>query len=214
MNNNIHSELNIVDKLSKPDKYFIINPLLNTDVSNLKKIIISELWNDLHYPFKNHFQSKFRLDKPIVLLFCNQNCTKFYETHYFTRFNNIITPLLTSLFGNNFKDHIGKLQFTILRPGGIIRFHEDVGKWASDYNRIHIAIHTNDSVKFYLINNNGILEQFLIAEGQVVEINNTIGHMVINDGQTDRIHMIIDYSKDKIPYQRISIDKYEVMNIS
>ena len=48
-----------------------------------------------------------------------------------------------------------------------------------------------------------------MKEGEIYEFNNKTSHGVQNHGDTDRIHIILDYSKTKInkPFQYIEKDK-------
>lgn len=58
-------------------------------------------------------------------------------------------------------------------------------------NRIHIPIITNDMCQFTVSN-----EMIHMKEGQMWEINNSFKtHSVDNNGDTDRIHLLIDFQR-------------------
>lgn len=58
-------------------------------------------------------------------------------------------------------------------------------------NRIHIPIVTNDKCQFTVSD-----ETIHMKEGYVWEINNSLKtHSVDNDGDTDRIHLLIDFQR-------------------
>lgn len=167
-------------------------------VSTLKKDINILLWNDNKYPFTNHFQPYFRKDKGCIAIFCNSTCTEFYKTDLYYKMENTIQYIVRYIFGENSINNIARLQFSILRKGDIIKPHIDKKEWSNKYSRIHICIQTNDKV-FYLFKIKTTQEKKQIKEGEVIEFNNKVLHSVQNNGETDRINIIIDYSKETIP---------------
>jgi hypothetical protein len=71
--------------------------------------------------------------------------------------------------------------------------HTDISKYFIERNRLHIPIITNDKCIFDV---NG--EKINMKQGEIWEINNhEKPHSVINDGDTDRIHLLIDWATEK-----------------
>lgn len=182
-------------------------------VNDLKKVIIPELWNSNIYPFNDHFQGKFRNDKPIILIFCNSECTKFYKTQYWRKYRYLMIPLIRYIFGSFKLRNIGRLQFSLLRSKENIHMHTDKNKWARNYKRIHIAINTNNNVNFNFKVDNKLINN-KIREGEIIEFNNLIPHGVKNDSDFDRIHIIIDYSIDRIDEEYINLKDGEIINLN
>lgn len=75
-----------------------------------------------------------------------------------------------------------------LKVGGIIKSHTDNNFSLAHSHRVHVPVVTNEAVLFTI----GEETQHL-APGEVVEINNRRSHSVSNDGDADRIHLILDY---------------------
>lgn len=182
-------------------------------VDDLKKVIVPELWKSNIYSFNDHFQPKFRNDKPIILIFCNSECTKFYKTQYWREYRHLMIPLIKYIFGSFKLKHIGRLQFSLLRSKENINMHTDKNEWARNYKRIHIAINTNNNVNFNFKVGNKLISN-KIKEGEIIEFNNLIPHGVINDSDFDRIHIIIDYSIDKIDEEYIKLKDEEVIKLN
>ena len=75
-----------------------------------------------------------------------------------------------------------------LKAGGSIDEHTDNNFSLSHSHRVHVPIETNDKVLFSV----GKETRNLLA-GEVVEINNRRLHSVVNEGDTGRIHLILDF---------------------
>ena len=75
-----------------------------------------------------------------------------------------------------------------LNPGGRIEPHQDKNFSLTHSHRIHIPLVTNPLVKFDVGG-----EIRYLMEGEVIEINNRRTHSVINESNSSRIHLIIDW---------------------
>jgi len=75
-----------------------------------------------------------------------------------------------------------------LKAGGSIDEHTDNNFSLAHSHRVHIPIDTNEKVLFSVGKENRNLKV-----GEVVEINNRRPHSVKNQGDTDRIHLILDF---------------------
>jgi len=70
-----------------------------------------------------------------------------------------------------------------------IDLHYDRGNFFKETNRVHIPIQTNSEVEFVVAD-----ERVNMQVGEMWEINNSEKlHGVFNNGNTDRIHLMIDW---------------------
>lgn len=96
-----------------------------------------------------------------------------------------ISLMLESL---DFPSRVKRANIVKLFSHSEISAHTDRGEFLSKTRRLHIPISTNEGCIFIV---DGKKQH--MAEGEIWEINNTDKiHSVHNDGNTDRIHLIID----------------------
>jgi Aspartyl/Asparaginyl beta-hydroxylase len=103
------------------------------------------------------------------------------------------TPLLARC--SYFREVLGEflcplksVRLLSLAPGSFIREHSDHALGFEDGEvRIHIPIHTNPGVEFYVCG-----ERLLLEEGECYYINVNLPHRVNNRGSEARIHLVID----------------------
>jgi aspartyl/asparaginyl beta-hydroxylase (cupin superfamily) len=75
-----------------------------------------------------------------------------------------------------------------LKVGSRIREHTDLNLGYEDGEiRVHVPIHTNPGVEFYLAG-----QRVILNEGECWYINTSLPHRVVNAGEADRIHLVID----------------------
>jgi hypothetical protein len=84
--------------------------------------------------------------------------------------------------------YIVRALLTRLPPGAEIRPHIDEGESLKRCHRVHVPLLTNPASYFMV----GRLK-FHMPEGEIWEINNRRLHAVRNEGDTPRIHLILDY---------------------
>jgi hypothetical protein len=92
---------------------------------------------------------------------------------------------------------VGRAMFPKLSAKKDISGHEDGGEYLSVARRNHIPIITNPDVWFNV--GKGWVNMF---EGECWEINNRKWHEVVNKGDKDRVHLLIDI----IPNEAIGPD--------
>lgn len=92
---------------------------------------------------------------------------------------------------DNFQCPQGRVRILKLLPGCGIGEHRDVGSEAADFAfnqvRLHVPIYTNDRVIFSVGG-----EQIRMNPGRLYYVNFTRRHFVRNDGETTRIHLVMD----------------------
>jgi mannose-6-phosphate isomerase-like protein (cupin superfamily) len=103
------------------------------------------------------------------------------------------TPLMKQF--SNVKNLLTQLQcetmsvrFLKLNAGSVIKKHRDNElAFEQGFARVHFPIITNPSVSFYLDD-----ELVKMQEGETWYINANLPHSVANNGDTHRIHLVID----------------------
>lgn len=168
------------------------------DTSEIFQTLISEGLDWDNYKFRQQKFACFEETKTIPIIFDEKfsiseiNLTenfKFFETPLSNLTNQII-----EILGD------GEIQSCILvnlPRGKKIAKHVDTFKFAKIFKRLHIPIQTNEDCLFYIgeeIKNLKIGEIWEIANDEFV-------HWVENNGDCDRIHMIIDW-KEKSPTEK------------
>jgi hypothetical protein len=84
-------------------------------------------------------------------------------------------------------ERLGRVMINKLKPGGRIFPHPDTPEHCAYYNRFHFVVQSNEDVYFRCGN-----EVMNWQQGDVFGFNNALEHEVINNGTTDRIHMVVD----------------------
>lgn len=85
------------------------------------------------------------------------------------------------------KKYYPKVMLAKLPPKSFIRPHTDGNQKSVTPHKIHIALSTNPEAFFFLES-----EKIHFQKGIAYEVNNGRTHGVINNGNTDRIHLIFE----------------------
>ena len=112
-----------------------------------------------------------------------------YQAEYRCTDDNLflmIEPIIKEL-EKIYDGRIAKCLFIRLPSKKDVKEHKDNGDYLNAVKRCHIAIETNEETFFYVNN-----EKKNMEVGDCWEINNMKSHYVKNDGETDRIHLLID----------------------
>lgn len=114
--------------------------------------------------------------------------TNTYPVYY--EWQDIIDPVTNWITENYLTPggFINKLMISNIIPGGGMPIHWDEEPTQLLSKRIHVVIKTNDDSEF-IVNNT----VYKFSPGDVFELNNIMNHAVNNKGNTDRIHLIMDY---------------------
>jgi hypothetical protein len=163
-------------------------------INNIKNIVNSfnnELWDNFNFrqkTFEVHketktipliFDTDFRLNNPTYLS----------EYEIFKNEFKLLKNKLTKIYGKGF---IIRAILVMLKSNSKIDRHIDSGESLSVCHRVHIPIITNKNVLFEIDN-----EIKNLKEGEMWEINNSEKiHSVVNNSDTDRIHLIVDWIND------------------
>ena len=80
------------------------------------------------------------------------------------------------------------VRFMLLAPDARIKEHKDFFMGFEDgVIRLHVPVTTNERVEFYLAD-----ERIPMREGEIWYLDFSQKHRVVNNGTTDRIHLVID----------------------
>jgi hypothetical protein len=99
---------------------------------------------------------------------------------------NIVLPIIGELERQHDGTH-GRVFLAKLPAKKAITPHADWQEYLLVSRRNHIPVITNANVHFTVGD-----ETKVMAAGEVWEINNSKVHSVVNDGEDDRVHLIID----------------------
>ena len=84
-----------------------------------------------------------------------------------------------------------RIMLASLPPGCQITPHKDHGEAYARTHRVHVPLQTDPGVRFLVDG-----EDFHLEAGIIYEVNNLLEHGVVNNGEVDRVHLIVDYLED------------------
>jgi hypothetical protein len=96
-------------------------------------------------------------------------------------------PLVMNLFNYVQGVRLGRVMINKVSPGGVIYPHADTPEHANYYSRFHIVLQSSPGVVFRCAD-----EQTYWETGSAFWFDNKLEHEVINNSDSDRIHMVID----------------------
>lgn len=95
--------------------------------------------------------------------------------------------LMMQVFAAVAGERLGRALITRLKPGGHIAPHADGGSHAAYYDRFHLVLQSNERCVF-----RAGKEVVQMRTGEVWWFDNSQEHEVANQGDDDRIHLIVD----------------------
>ncbi|CAD7696637.1 unnamed protein product [Ostreobium quekettii] len=139
----------------------------------------------------------------LTLIFSDNAGESVYWFPYFDLLRRALEPLVEEILGPNGMDHVIRLQLARMKPGTEVKKHVDSGGYAQLAHRIHVPLTSNGGVLFEVCTPEARSTSFFhtdeetchgidVAAGKAFEVNNRLPHRVVNSGQTDRIHLIMD----------------------
>ena len=181
---------------ANPRKTETIRQLGSVDISALREAVLAmpeETWASENDAKPNKFGA---LDatRHIVFRFVSSfadwrqaaNNTRLWE-----RWAPLLEPVLaqaTKSYGYAEGDY-PRIMLARMAPGGVIHPHRDMNPAAKWPHKIHVPLTTNEKVTFFVAGTG-----YHFPVGEAVEVNNMAVHAVKNEGDTDRIHLIFEYS--------------------
>ena len=89
-------------------------------------------------------------------------------------------------------ERLGRVMINKLNPGGVIFPHADTPVHAEYWDRFHIVLQSAPGSNF-----RAGYERVHMKTGDIWWFNNRIEHEVVNNSDTERIHMIVDIRTSK-----------------
>ena len=168
--------------------YRIVNEFDVSTIAHEISILDSAIW-DLDQSRQNssstHQLTKSIFISSLPLTWQGENYN--LKKHLVSEKLNQLTYKIADELANVFDGKLGRSLYVTLPAKQKIPIHCDSGYYLLNVHRLHIPIVTNDSVEFFL---NGDVVN--MKTGSCYEINNAREHAVSNNGDTDRIHLIMD----------------------
>lgn len=176
-------------------KNFKYNFIGRYDVSNLLEILNTKSDGDWNYWDVKQKKYKAHSETKTIPLLVDERYgyngeIKGTESKFYLDFEREllkIKEIIQSYYGIG---DILAIEIAKLPKKSKVHEHKDGGVSLLKNPRVHLVLQTNDGVVFKVGG-----EEKNMKIGELWEINNTETHSVVNDGDTDRIHMIIDYKK-------------------
>jgi hypothetical protein len=156
------------------------------DLQNEVKSISEEEWTKFTYRQKNIVGHQDTLTIPLIFDHAKKSRFLTHENYY--KFKEYLDALSVCLQEKNEPYLIQRANLVLLKPKSFIKRHKDVGDFLQKTRRMHIPIITNRDC--YLTVED---DKKHFPEGEIWEIDNTGKiHSAHNEGQTIRVHLIID----------------------
>jgi hypothetical protein len=173
---------------------FVIDGATVTKLQNMVSSFSEEEWDEWDYRQKSY--EYHRHTKTIRCRWIENNIDEYHEglTVEYGIFSSI-ERVLGNVFTYIKRHYQGKICQAILtrqNPHSLITPHIDIGKKLTYSHRLHIPIFTNDDILLQCG------EQIInMKVGRVYEINNQMNHMVVNNSDSFKIHLILDVIEDR-----------------
>jgi len=160
------------------------------DVAGIQKKIADAAFNWDEFSFRQVRHKVHREIKTVPLIFNEGNLLVPKYWDYFELFRNEINEIQLIIEETNHgKGTLHSAVFINLPARSKIYAHTDAGAVFSVCRRIHLPIITNPECLFTVDE-----ETINMKEGEIWEINNDgKKHGVVNNGDTDRIHLLMDW---------------------
>lgn len=120
-----------------------------------------------------------------------ENPTKFVEPHFavwYPAFYKLpVRDIIFDMMARVQATHLGGVLITRIPPGGRIEPHTDRGWHPTFYNtKLYLVLATNDRTTFRCED-----ERVIMKTGDIWWLDNTVEHEVVNDGDTERMTLIV-----------------------
>jgi len=160
------------------------------DVSNISNHLKDLDWNEFTFRQKTYDTHSETLTVPLLWDDEKRSLKQWKNYETFNEDLNKISIILNKEIG---KGYIETAILINLPKKKKIDSHYDAGMYFVERNRIHIPIITNDKCIFEVND-----EEINMKQGEIWEINNSgKPHSVTNEGENDRIHLLIDWNTKK-----------------
>jgi hypothetical protein len=177
-----------------PRKTHSFRHLGQVDITDLKQAVLAipeDLWNAENADKPNRFEA-LDVTRHIVFRFVSnfRDWRDSYDRPLWAEWKHLLLPVMqaASVDYGYARGVYPRVMLARMAAGGVIQPHRDANPAAKWPHKIHVPIVTNDQVVFRVEG-----AQYVMPEGEGVEVNNMGTHAVENRGDTDRIHLIFEY---------------------
>lgn len=115
---------------------------------------------------------------------------RYYHLEMWEKWKDRLLPVLDEIvkpYGYN-NGFYPRVMLAKLAPGGMISPHIDGIPPKVGGHKIHLVLKTNPECYFYILP-----DRYHLEENNAYEINNAAMHSVLNNGNSERIHLIFEY---------------------
>ncbi len=184
----------IRDIQANPRKTESVRRLGNVDIAQLREAVLAipeAIWDAENADKPNRFEALDRT-RHIVFRFVDNfhDWRGSHDRPLWSQWRERLEPVMQAAardYGYA-RAAYPRVMLARMAPGGVIKPHRDANPAAKWPHKIHVPIKTNDKVIFFV---DGV--GFRFGEGEAVEVNNMGVHAVVNEGDSDRIHLIFEY---------------------
>lgn len=113
----------------------------------------------------------------------SQECVDQEAFHHLPEVVPFVFGLMSAMQG----ERLGSILLTRVKPGFFIQLHTDMVGMEKYYDRFHIVVNANKHCFFTCGE-----ETTVMQPGEVWWFDHTKPHSISNDGDSDRIHLIVD----------------------
>ncbi|KAH9197670.1 hypothetical protein AeNC1_000371 [Aphanomyces euteiches] len=187
----------------------------NIDVGPIKERLqqvqeTMDIWNPLeqksNVPIKRAGHDAWGIGK-VMLVFCDDYMKHVYRFPWINNWIDLLLPLFEKLHVP--LDRVVRCLFACMPPGSTIPAHHDTGYWVDKCHRIHVPIITSDLIDFEVGRDETSMSRAVFAEGGIYELNNASKHMVCNNWDQSRVHLIFDYVEPTFPLSSMPLINLE-----
>ena len=176
-------------------KDFKYNFIGRYDVSNLLEMLNTKSEGDWNYWTLKQRKYKAHSETQTIPLLVDERYgyngeVKGTESKFYIEFQKELLNIIEVIQSYYGVGEILAIEIAKLPKKSKVLEHKDSGISLLKNPRVHLVLQTNDDVIFTVDTENKNMKV-----GEMWEINNTKSHSVSNNGNIDRIHMIIDYKK-------------------
>lgn len=158
----------------------------NIEVTSLLAELESNpIWKEDSF-YKTHEVEIFKDIDCITLRYANEGSQENKDSQVYKQFPSIksaVFEIMTLVQG----ERLGGVMVNKIPPNGVIPLHTDGLPSEMYYHRFHLVLSTNDGVITTV--GDSVLD---MKVGQLWWFDNSVPHTIVNTGDTDRIHLVVD----------------------
>lgn len=176
-----------------PNKTELLRELGKVDIKGLKQRVLAleeEEWDtEQDFALNGNKTQTLASVKHINFRFNKGRRYQGFNCPNWDDWKDVLLPVMDAATeGYGYKNRFYPIVMLALLPAGQSTIpHTDGNAVKVNPHKIHIPIITNENVYFELNH-----DKFYFEEGYAYEVNNVVRHNAVNEGTTDRIHLIFE----------------------